>query len=392
MEKLREVEKQLSKCIKEKKCTYGEWPDNLPMCPPYKKFGFFSYSGGGMLYLGRALLLNLIEPSQDVLKILSTCTTCGFCGDICKLVPVSPPHLPVHELIRMVKAEMIERGVDVSPKEKMVLDSIKKDKNPFQVPNEKRKKARDSFFNSDAKVLIFSGCVNELKRRNALDATIKILKKAKVDFSLLGDEWCCGAPLYDMGHMKEVKELADHNLKEIEKTSAEKIIFLCPHCMNMFKSYYPKITDKKVEAKLVYVTQYVLDLAREGLIRFSGAESSPEKVAFHDPCYLARYVGDVESVRDLLKFIPSLEVVEMKRNKMETYCCGAGGGVRVFNPDYSMEIGMDRMKEFMKTGANGLITSCPHCLEQFIDGKKQLAKDISISDSSEFILDYIAND
>ena len=111
MEKLRDVEKELAMCIKDKKCTYGEWPDNLPMCPPYNKFGFFTYCGGGMLYLGRALLLSLIEPSPELLKVLSTCTMCGFCGNTCKLVSVASPHFSVHEMISIIKAEMIEQDI-----------------------------------------------------------------------------------------------------------------------------------------------------------------------------------------------------------------------------------------------------------------------------------------
>src|SRR4030042_3764704 len=120
MEKLKGVEKELARCIKEKKCTYGDWPNNFAMCPPYNKFGFYTYCGGGMLYLGRALLLNLIEPSPEVLRVISKCTMCGFCGEVCELVKVAPPHLPVPELINIIKEELIERGVNIPSREKAV--------------------------------------------------------------------------------------------------------------------------------------------------------------------------------------------------------------------------------------------------------------------------------
>ena len=391
MEKLREVEKELAMCIKEKKCTYGEWPDNLPMCPPYNKYGFFTYCGGGMLYLGRALLLNLIEPSQEVFKVLSTCTMCGFCGDTCKLVGVASPHLPVHEMISIIKSEMIEQGVEVSEGEKTIVDSLLKEKNPLGVPHDSRLKAHKTFLNPKAKVIIFSGCLNTLKRRNAFDATTKILEKAHVDFSLLGDEWCCGAPLLDMGHRKEVSDLAEHNVKEIEKIGAERVVFLCPHCLNIFTSFYPQITSTKIKAKFSYVTQFFLDLARKNLLKFSNSDKPHKKIAFHDPCYLSRYMGDAESFRELLKYIPSIELVEMRRNRNETYCCGAGGGVKISDPGYSEWIGTDRMREFINTGANELITSCPHCINHFLDVKKKIGKDLSVADSTEFILNYATN-
>ena len=390
MEKLRDVERELALCLKEKKCTYGEWPDNLPLCPPYNKFGFFTYCGGGMLYLGRALLLNLIEPSPEVLKVISKCTMCGFCGEICELVKVTPPHLPVHEMINIIKAELIKLGIEVSKDEKAILDSMKKEKNPFGVSHDKRLKVHKTFLNPKAKVIIFSGCFNTLKRRNALDTTMKILEKAQVDFSLLGDEWCCGAPLLDMGYRKEISELAEHNIKEIENIGAEKVVFLCPHCLSIFSSFYPQITSTKVSAELTYATQFILDLVRKSIVKFSDSSRPHKKVSFHDPCYLARYIGDVESIRELLKFIPSVELVEMKRNRNETYCCGAGGGAKISDPDYSEWIGRERVEEFIDTGANELITSCPHCMDHFLDVKKKLGKDFLINDSSEFLLNYIS--
>ena len=79
----------------------------------------------------------------------------------------------------------------------------------------------------------------------------------------------------------------------------------------------------------------------------------------------------------------------MKRSRNETYCCGAGGGVKVSDPDYSEWIGMDRVREFIDTGANELITSCPHCMDHFSDVKRQVGREFLISDSSEFILNYV---
>lgn len=391
MEKIRDVEKELAMCIKEKKCTYGDWPDNLPMCPPYNKFGFFTYCGGGMLYLGRALLLHLIEPSPEVLRVISKCTMCGFCGEVCELVKVTPPHLPVHEMINIIKAELIEQGIEVSKGEKRILDFMKKEKNPFGVSMNKRRQAPRTVLNPKAKIAIFTGCFNTLKRRNTFDACIKILEKAQVDFSLLDDEWCCGAPLLDMGYRKEISKVAEHNMKEVEKIGAEKIVFLCPHCLNIFSSFYPQITTTKINAEFSYVTQFFLDLARKNLLKFSNSNKPHKKVALHDPCYLARYIDDVESIRELLKYIPSVELVEMRRNRNETYCCGAGGGVKISDPDYSEWIGMDRTREFINTGANELITSCPHCMNHFLDVKKKMGKDLLITDSSEFILNYITN-
>jgi Fe-S oxidoreductase len=83
-------------------------------------------------------------------------------------------------------------------------------------------------------------------------------------------------------------------------------------------------------------------------------------------------------------------LVEMKRNRDETYCCGAGGGVKISDPDYSEWIGSERLKEFVNTEANELITSCPHCLEHFGDVRKRMGFDFPVRDSLEIILENIS--
>ena len=141
-----------------------------------------------------------------------------------------------------------------------------------------------------------------------------------------------------MGHRREAIKLAQHNIKQIQKAGAEKVIFLCPHCLNIFKSVYPQMSDAKIDAHLMFITQFVLELANEKSLKFRGLTGSKKKVAFHDPCYLARYLGDVESVRRLFKIIPSIETVEIKRSRYDTYCCGAGGATKLADPSYSEEI------------------------------------------------------
>lgn len=386
---LSDIERQMSMCIKCKMCTYGEWPQNHPMCPPYNKFRFFTYCGGGMLYLGKALDLGLVSLSEELLEVISKCTMCGFCGIRCELVKVAPPFFPVHELISVIKAELIERGVKLSEEEEKVFDSLRKNKNPFFVPHDERIAAHKRFLNPDAKIFLFSGCANTLKRGEILEAAVAIFEKTEIDFSLLEDEYCCGAPLFDMGHRREAVKLAEHNIKQIQKAGAEKVIFLCPHCLSMFKSVYPQINDTKIDAHLMFITQFVLELANEKSLKFRGSTGSKKKIAFHDPCYLARYVGDVESVRRLFEIVPSIETVEIRRSRYDTYCCGAGGGTKLADPNYSEEIAIERAKEFIETGAEELITSCPHCKGQFLDVKKHIGIELEVKDALELLLEHM---
>jgi len=48
-------------------------------------------------------------------------------------------------------------------------------------------------------------------------------------------------------------------------------------------------------------------------------------VTYHDPCYLSRYTEVTEAPRNVVKAL-GLTLIEMGRNRANSFCCGAGGG------------------------------------------------------------------
>jgi len=72
--------------------------------------------------------------------------------------------------------------------------------------------------------------------------------------------------------------------------------------------------------------------------------------------------GVYEPPRDVLKSIPGLKLVEMERIREYAWCCGAGGGVRETNPEFAQFTAAERMKEAEASGAEALVTACPHCI------------------------------
>ncbi|MFX1580084.1 MAG: heterodisulfide reductase-related iron-sulfur binding cluster, partial [Promethearchaeota archaeon] len=82
-----------------------------------------------------------------------------------------------------------------------------------------------------------------------------------------------------------------------------------------------------------------------------------------------------EIPRVVLKAIPGLELHEMYRIKGDSFCCGAGGGVKAQFPDMALSTAKERLREAASTGAEILMTSCPFCITNFNDGIKSLKKE-----------------
>ncbi len=83
------------------------------------------------------------------------------------------------------------------------------------------------------------------------------------------------------------------------------------------------------------------------------------KVTYHDPCYLARHNRVVDAPRRILAAL-GCELVEMPRNKTNTFCCGAGGG-RIWMDDSGLteRPSENRIKEAMQLDVSQFIVACP---------------------------------
>ncbi len=128
----------------------------------------------------------------------------------------------------------------------------------------------------------------------------------------------------------------------------------------------------------IHMTQFLAEQLDAGKIKWE--KSFNKTVTYHDPCHLGRHVGVFEEPRKVLKSMPDLELVEMERNRNEQRCCGAGGGVKAGLPDLALNVAKDRVNDAKATGADVLISACPFCRRNLLDGRDELKLDMRVDD------------
>lgn len=227
-------------------------------------------------------------------------------------------------------------------------------------------------------VLFYPGCMEKFVLKNIQDEYEKILRKCEIDFIKLKDlEACCGSPVLNAGYFVDFETLVKKNFKIFKDHAVKKIITPCPACFKTFKLEYPKFLDE-FDIEVEHISQTVMNAIKNGKLKLKKI-SKPMKVTFHDPCHLGRYCGVYDEPRDILKAM-GYELVEMKFNKENAWCCGGGGGLRSNYPELSGEIGKERVKQAKEVKADMIITSCPMCFSCLDEvGKKSNIKTVELS-------------
>ena len=317
------------------------------------------------------------------------CTTCGRCPQQC---PRDVKQIDSGIALRRVATEYGVFPKPVKPV-RTVNAGLVAQGNPFGEDREKRAAWAEGLsvnpFTEGMDLLYFPGCYlsYDPRSKKVAKATATILNKAGVDYGILGSmENCCGESIRKTGDEALFKRLARENIKAFVDHGVKKILVSSPHCYHTFKNEYP---DFKVNFEVIHLSQYLFQLVQEGKLEFTKAYG--KKVTYHDPCYLGRHNGIFEEPRGILKKVPGLELNEMPEARIDSLCCGGGGG-RVWMETVKGERFSDlRIEQAMGVGAEVLVTSCPYCITMFEDSRLTLnvTEKIEVKDITEIVAEVI---
>jgi len=189
---------------------------------------------------------------------------------------------------------------------------------------------------------------------DAAKASIKILNHLGITPVVLSQERCCGHDLLWGGDLENFKKLAEHNINEIKKSGAKKIVFSCPEGYRTFKVDYPKFFNFDFEVQ--HITEMISQAISDKKLKL---KSFHKTVTFQDACRLGRHLGIYDEPRKALSAIPELNFVEMQRSRHRAICCGVSAWMNCNT--YSKSIQLARLREAKETSADIFVLSCPKC-------------------------------
>ncbi len=307
----------------------------------------------------RSLHVNLNEKGirsydQGALESIFSCLTCNLCNSFCL------PKVDEAELMELARASIVESGIDVSQYSK-IAKSISEHHNPLNETHANRYNSVKDLIRTqeDVSSVLFLGCMGSYREIEIARASIELLQKLKVEFTIMEDEWCCGSPAIRTGFLSPVIEAMNHNVEEWQTHAIKEIITPCSACYRVIKDFYPKHRPN-FNVNVMHISEVIYnklgDISREQL---------KSKVTYHDPCHLGRGMNFYDVPRKILQKMEGVSVLEMDHSREKGFCCGAGGGVRSNFPELADAVRENRITEALETGAEYLISACPLCKYHF---------------------------
>jgi heterodisulfide reductase subunit D len=373
-------------------------------CPIKEALGeeaFEIYFSRGRMNVLKSILEGKLDLSKELAEFVYQCSECGNCTEVCHqtqndyIICNTSKWIDHVEVWNALRKDLVESGFAPLERHAELIKYMKNNNmmNPYGESKVKKVDWANSFPNIKSKgdLAFFSGCTMPLRQVDTLKNMMKILNAAGKEIAMSKNEWCCGSIALRIGDEKSVLGMMNHNIEELKKTEANVIFTACAGCYRTLKKDYPELLKQDLPFKVKHITEILIELLNNNEIPFKAQESGKIKVTYHDPCHLGRHMDLYEIPREVIAKIPGIELIEMKRNRKNAWCCGAGGGVKSQFADLAVEISKERIREAVESGADVLTTSCPFCIGNLNDAYKDMSPEIQEKIELFDLIDLIAS-
>lgn len=313
-------------------------------CLPGMTF-FGAYEPAGLMYLARGIASGVIKWDKTIAHYLFSCTLCGYCEDLCSR---GYRHTPALTILEELRREIPE---ELKPKELQKATRFLKLPAGSNLSLLKKWGLTDLCEGGSAETIIFIDrfLLQSSRKLDELGFLISLSGRRvgyfgrrplpPVDTALIN----CGS--------RDVLEKSIHEIDfHLNAQRIKQVICYHPESLSILKR------KSKSGAEFIHVTQFYAKLLKKRKVK----RLKLPRVTYQDPCHLGRYAKIYTSPREVIEFL-GLDLREMWRTRSNSLCCGAGGGIPLFDTKLAKRYALNRINEAQATGAEIIITACPGC-------------------------------
>jgi glycolate oxidase iron-sulfur subunit len=393
------------------------------VCPTYRSEYDEAYSPRGRILLAKKVLEGQLPINDELIKVFDHCILCRNCENIC------PNEVQYKEIITHLRAYINEnekkdwikyialkfltfqgnrvlkyllklgslfsffvRGKFNTIPVLLPYSSLKF----FPKPRRNAQNLRGKVFSPKGKIketiIFFPGCMYENFYTETARNIITILQILGYRVVIPKEITCCGGPHYYSGFFSMFKKLKEQNIKAFreaqKKYKVKKLLVTCPTGGGTFKEDY-SLTDLEV----VDFTEILLkekEVLKEIFKERKERENFKGKYTVHYPCHFYTAMKlDIRIFDELIELI--FGEGALIKGDLNKSCCGFGGLFSIKNPSLSEKILREKIKDFEKTKAQIIITTCPGCILQITDGiiKFSQAKKLEVKHLADIMVERL---
>lgn len=337
--------------------------------------GFESSFARGKILMAAFLVKGLYKPDKKFANRFYECTLCGNCNAVCpNYLPkatYSEKYCDPLEIMQAVRIELVNMGLAPVGSHKRNVENLKNTRNPYGEKHEERNVGIPQ--RKEADYLLFAGCTPNYRTKEILEATLTILNRAGISYTVMDYEWCCGSWIKRVGLSNIYKEFKNHNMEEFE-TFGGKILTPCAGCYSTISKEYGLDT--------IHITELIAELIDEKKLKL---KKYPKKITYHDPCHIGRLSNEIyEPPRKILQEIAHDNFLELYPNRGYSICCGAGGGLRAYDQKLANDIAIRKIRKAEEI-ADTLSSACPFCKLNFKEATQKTSSKTEVKDLTEIV-------
>lgn len=223
------------------------------------------------------------------------------------------------------------------------------------------------------RVALFLPCFNDALFPETGKATVKVLERLGVEVAFPPDQTCCGQIHFNTGYRREARTLMTGFLRTFG--GFEAVVAPSASCVAMVREQYPDLAeeagDEGLHSQMREVASRTFELT-EFLVGNLGVEDVgarfPHTVTFHPTCHSIRSIDVRDYPSRLLAKVAGLELIPLPG---ASECCGFGGTFSIKNPETSLALMDDKIRNALSTGARVLTAVDNSCLMHLAGGLKR---------------------
>ncbi len=218
--------------------------------------------------------------------------------------------------------------------------------------------------------LLYHGCYVYLQAAQCLKLE-QMLEAAGVTYTTFGNlEYCCGTFGFYRGH-NDMETIKPRLIDMVQRVGPERIITNCGHCYNAMSDLVMNIEEGS-RPVVRHPAEELLDLNVAGRLEFAHLGAT---YTIHDACNFRDLHDPHGPLRNFLRRIGGIH--ELLSHGVYSQCCGDVS--RYFDPEHIDENNRKvKVREFISSGADNLITVCAGCYEHFHN--KPILKSLDLID------------